>query len=71
MSEIPTPIVDAERCDGCGRCVEVCPEGALQLATGSPTMVTDDRCDYCGLCEEACPAGAIALVYEIVMGGGG
>lgn len=71
MSGIPTPQVDAERCDGCGRCVEVCPEGALELAMGLPVPVADVDCSYCGLCEDACPVGAIALVYEIVIGGGG
>ena len=71
MSGIPAPQVDAERCDRCGRCVQVCPAGVLQLALELPAPVADSVCDYCGLCEEACPTGAIALVYEIVMGGEG
>jgi Fe-S-cluster-containing hydrogenase component 2 len=26
-------IVDAEKCNGCGKCVEQCPQDALELAT--------------------------------------
>jgi NAD-dependent dihydropyrimidine dehydrogenase PreA subunit len=69
MTGIPTPQVDLERCDGCGRCAEACPEGILQIVAGRPVLLADSECVYCGLCEDRCPTGAIALVYEIVIGG--
>jgi thioredoxin reductase (NADPH) len=69
MTGIPIPQVDPERCDGCGRCVEACPEGVLKIVVGRPQLLHDTDCVYCGLCEESCPTGAIALVYEIVIGG--
>jgi formate hydrogenlyase subunit 6/NADH:ubiquinone oxidoreductase subunit I len=71
MSGIPIPELDLVRCDGCGRCVEVCPDQALQLVGGRPRLVADSDCTYCGRCEDTCPTGALALVYEIVIGGEG
>jgi membrane protease YdiL (CAAX protease family)/ferredoxin len=47
-----------DRCDGCGRCVPVCPTGALHA--GSATLFVDvSRCDGCLLCLDACPRDAI------------
>jgi NAD-dependent dihydropyrimidine dehydrogenase PreA subunit len=65
----PLPALDLDRCDGCGRCADVCPDGVLHLVAGWPRLIRESDCAYCGLCEEACPTGAIALVYEITMGG--
>lgn len=67
MTGIPIPALDLERCDGCGLCVEACPNRVLLLDAGWPKLTVDSECVYCGLCEEACPTGAIALIYEIVM----
>ena len=59
------PIIDLEKCDGCGRCVTACPAEALRVTGGKVRLVRTD-CDYCGECEEACPTGAISCPYEIV-----
>jgi len=49
--------IDAERCVGCGRCVEVCRFHAI-----SPDLRVDPLfCEGCGACETACPVRAIAL----------
>ncbi|MCW3999560.1 MAG: 4Fe-4S binding protein [Candidatus Bathyarchaeota archaeon] len=26
-------VVDSDRCSGCGRCIDLCPQGALELQT--------------------------------------
>jgi formate hydrogenlyase subunit 6/NADH:ubiquinone oxidoreductase subunit I len=40
----------------CRRCVEVCPDDAIELRLGP---VVSDRCSDCGLCQNACPTEAL------------
>ncbi len=49
------------RCIGARRCLEVCPEGALEL-TAHGLQVDRHRCTACGKCPDACPSGALELV---------
>jgi pyruvate formate lyase activating enzyme len=49
----------AERCLGCGDCIPVCPEGAVQWVDGAISIST--ACKSCGTCVETCPAGAREL----------
>lgn len=59
--------VDLNRCDGSGRCVEVCPyEDAIALQPVSVNgkqapraVVTPANCTGCGICVSACPNRAI------------
>jgi thioredoxin reductase (NADPH) len=60
------PEVDPGRCDGCGRCVAVCPGGALALAGGKAILQWPERCRWDSDCEMACPAGAIQVPYVVV-----
>lgn len=46
------------RCIGCGKCVEVCPQGAHSIANGVHT-IDRDVCVGCGKCAEACYAEAL------------
>lgn len=69
MSPAPVlPVIRAERCTGCGDCVEACPAGALELREGVAVLARPEDCRYCGDCETLCPQGAIALPFEIVFG---
>lgn len=59
------PLIEQGACDGCGRCVLVCPVAALRVDQGKAHVVHGD-CDYCGECEAACPTGAISCPFDVV-----
>lgn len=48
---------DAEKCTLCGKCVDVCPFGALKMEKQG--VAVEDSCRMCGLCVRQCPEGAI------------
>lgn len=61
----------ADRCKGCGFCVEYCPQGVLELsdefnAKGyhPPQVVKEDQCIGCMLCEAMCPDFSIFIVVK-------
>ena len=48
----------ADRCIGCGKCMEVCPEDAVIGKNGYIHMVDQDMCEQCGKCLAVCPQKA-------------
>ena len=58
--------VTANRCIGCGKCIQVCPFKAIQEINvrGAPKAeVIETVCQGCGVCNAACPQGAIQLSH--------
>lgn len=53
--------IDESKCDGCGDCVPVCAEGALQVIDGKVRLISDLFCDGLGACLGHCPQGAITI----------
>ena len=53
--------LDAGRCVGCGRCLEVCPHGVFAMANGKASAVARERCMECGACARNCVAAAITV----------
>lgn len=51
---------DAELCDGCGVCADMCPMEAVELIDGV-ARVEDGRCIGCGVCAYHCASGAVIL----------
>ena len=60
------PVVDFEKCNGCGLCVNVCRKGGLVLVDNVITLDNTVECDWCTICEAVCPTGAISCFFEIV-----
>ncbi|MGD2110904.1 MAG: 4Fe-4S binding protein [Phycisphaerae bacterium] len=53
--------IDEELCNGCGKCVPACAEGALKIVNGKARIVSDVLCDGLGACLGNCPQGAIKI----------
>ena len=70
LSRVPVPVqgviaewvsvVDEDRCNGCGACVDRCWMKALNL-DGDRVVRSIDRCIGCGVCRYVCAADAIGL----------
>ena len=67
FTDRPIPIIDLQRCDGCGLCVHACPTKALELEDGKAIVTNPLACEYSGLCEAVCPTQAISRPFEIVV----
>ncbi|MDF2655845.1 MAG: hypothetical protein K0R19_2319 [Bacillota bacterium] len=48
-----------ELCDGCGKCIGVCPDHAILGGGNLIHVIQGDRCSKCMLCAEVCPKGAV------------
>jgi ferredoxin len=57
--------IDAELCDGCGRCLPDCAEGAIRIEGGKAVLAAS-LCDGLGACLESCPKGAVRIVHRPV-----
>lgn len=64
------PIIDEDKCQGCGLCVSVCRCGSLVLMGKTVKAVAVEECSWCGLCELVCPNGAITCPFEIIIENG-
>jgi NAD-dependent dihydropyrimidine dehydrogenase PreA subunit len=51
----------AEKCVGCGKCVEVCPHGVFGLTGDKALLIQKDLCMECGACALNCPVNAISV----------
>lgn len=61
------PVININRCLGCGSCVAACPEQAghhvLGIIAGKSTLVGPSHCIGHGACAAVCPQDAITLVF--------
>lgn len=59
------PKILQEKCDGCGICVEFCPEGCIAIKNGK-AEIGYDYCKGCGICAKECPVKAIIMIREVL-----
>ena len=61
------PVINQEKCNGCGLCIGVCACNALVLVKNVVTVIETEECGWCIQCEIICPTGAIGCPFEIVI----
>jgi NAD-dependent dihydropyrimidine dehydrogenase PreA subunit len=59
LKNVSTLRLNADRCTGCGMCIEVCPHTVFQIEDKKTRIVDRDLCMECGACSKNCPAGAL------------
>jgi ferredoxin len=63
------PLIDKEKCTGCGLCAIDCPTNALMISQSSEKdtyqlLFRQQACNGCGVCEKSCPENCLKLVEE-------
>jgi NAD-dependent dihydropyrimidine dehydrogenase PreA subunit len=61
LSGVSTLKLAAEKCTGCGRCVEVCPHGVFEIHNHRAQIIALDNCMECGACAQNCAFGALSV----------
>lgn len=57
------PEVAPEKCSQCGKCVEICPAGAVTW-TGKSPVIDTGKCIFCSKCAEVCAVKAVTISKE-------
>jgi len=55
------PIVNKEKCKGCGNCVEICPSEVYEMGEDNSGPVRLQDCIECWACVNQCPTESIRL----------
>ena len=50
-----------DKCTGCGACLKLCPQHAIQGEQKKPHTIDSAKCIRCGICRDACPFEAIIV----------
>ncbi|MGQ9745808.1 MAG: ATP-binding protein [Dissulfurimicrobium sp.] len=57
--------IDESLCNGCGKCVPSCAEGAIQIIDGKARLVAERYCDGLVACLGECPQGALKMIERV------
>ncbi len=59
-------LIDKEKCDGCGLCVDLCPadEPVLEVIDHVAVVKHLEHCEECESCVVSCENGAVTYVDE-------
>lgn len=79
LAKVTTLQYSRDKCTGCGRCVEVCPQRVFEMRDKRAAIKDKDLCMECGACAMNCEFGALtvnagvgcaaAIINSMVTGG--
>ena len=55
------PIINEDKCVGCGSCVDICPAQVLELQDGKAVAVREEDCLGCESCMGTCDNEAVVV----------
>jgi len=55
-------LLDLNKCNGCLKCVEICPFGVFEAEAGKVAISNPKNCHLCLACEIQCPTRAIKII---------
>ncbi len=58
------PVINEVKCNGCGKCVDICPKQVLYLENKSAKL-NDNECMLCSHCYAVCKADAITFDHQL------
>lgn len=61
LANVTTLQYSLDKCSGCGRCVEVCPQSVFEMRDKRAIITDRDLCMECGACALNCEFGAITV----------
>jgi NAD-dependent dihydropyrimidine dehydrogenase PreA subunit len=61
LANVTTLHYAPDKCAGCGRCAEVCPQGVFEMRDKRARITDRDLCMECGACALNCEFGAITV----------
>lgn len=57
------PVINEDKCSGCGWCYLFCPTGCIR-EEDDRFVINLDYCKGCGICAKECPVKAITMIPE-------
>lgn len=61
LPNVVTLELDQSKCNGCQKCIEVCPHAVFAIENKRAVIVDLDACMECGACAQNCEPGAIQV----------
>jgi NAD-dependent dihydropyrimidine dehydrogenase PreA subunit len=58
------PVINTNKCNGCGVCIDACPGEVLALHDGKAAVVNPDACHCCHTCEDLCEQDACSVMDD-------
>jgi len=61
LKNVTTLQLDTEKCNGCKKCLQVCPHAVFVIEARKAVIVDRDACMECGACAINCPENALSV----------